>query len=181
MANSSRLLALLGLLAVAGYQNRDRLGSILGNITGQNNQPGGNDRVGFDSRDASAGGGLGGLLGSLGGLFGGATGGTAAGGGITGALGDLLGQFSSHGEGDVARSWVERGPNRELRPDQLEHALGEDTLRELAAKTGLSRQELLNRLSSVLPAAVDNLTPEGRLPTADEADRWAANARRFAA
>ena len=181
---SNRMLALLGLLAVAGYPNRDKLGQILGNITGQGSQSGSDDRVGDYDRNpgaasAKAGGdGLGGLLGNLGGLFGG---GAAAGGGIAGALNDLLGQFSSHGKGDAARSWVETGPNRDIRPTDLEEALGEDTLRELAAKTGLSRQELIDRLSNVLPAAVDKLTPEGRLPTTDEADRWAANARRFAA
>jgi uncharacterized protein YidB (DUF937 family) len=33
-------------------------------------------------------------------------------------------------------------------------------------QTGLSRDELLKRLSQVLPEAVDKMTPEGRLPTA---------------
>ena len=32
---SSRMTALLALLAVAGYQNRDKLGDIFGRITGQ--------------------------------------------------------------------------------------------------------------------------------------------------
>jgi uncharacterized protein YidB (DUF937 family) len=188
---SNRMLALLGLLAVAGFQNRDKLAQIIGNITGQNapprspNDPSGtitNTRpAGVPSANTSAsvgrGGDLGGLLGNLGGLFGG----TAAAGGIGGALNDLLEQFSSKGYGDAARSWIQTGPNSDVRPNQLEEALGEDTLRELSAKTGLSRQELVERLTSVLPSAVDTLTPEGRLPTREEADRWEANARRFAA
>ena len=156
--SSPRMLALLGLLAVAGYQNRDKLQGILGNLTGQHPDTGNandNDR-----------GGIGGLLG---GLFGGQN----AGGGISGALGDLVGRFTANGHGDAARSWIETGPNREVAPSDLEHALGEDTLAELVQKTGLSRQELVARLSSVLPAAVDKLTPEGRLPTVDEETRWA--------
>ena len=56
---------------------------------------------------------------------------------------------------------------------QLESALGEDTIEQLTNQTGLSRADLLNRLKSVLPNAVDNLTPEGRLPTDEEASRWA--------
>jgi uncharacterized protein YidB (DUF937 family) len=155
---SSRMLALLGLLAVAGYQNRDKLQGILGNLTGQN------PRLGNANDNEQ--GGLGGLLG---GLFGGSN----AGGGLSGAIGDLVGRFSDSGHGDTARSWIEAGPNREVPPRQLEEALGEDTLAELMQKTGLSRQELLSRLSTVLPAAVDKLTPEGRLPTPDEENRWA--------
>src|SRR5262245_22700892 len=34
--------------------------------------------------------------------------------------------------------------------------------------TGLSREELLSRLSKNLPEAVDKYTPEGRIPTATE-------------
>ena len=47
-----------------------------------------------------------------------------------------------------------------------------DTIDEIAAKTGLSRAELLSRLQSVLPTAVDKLTPEGRLPTDAETIQW---------
>jgi uncharacterized protein YidB (DUF937 family) len=36
----------------------------------------------------------------------------------------------------------------------------------LVKQTGLSREELLSRLSKVLPEAVDKLTPDGRLPAA---------------
>jgi uncharacterized protein YidB (DUF937 family) len=161
---SPRLLALLGLLAVAGYQNRDKLQSVLGNITGQN---GGNG-------NGNAGGGpVGGFLRNLGGLFGGGAA-SGRGGVLSGALGDLVGQFSANGHGEAARSWVETGPNREVGPSQLEEALGEDTIHELMQKTGLSRQDLLARLSSVLPQAVDTLTPQGRLPTREEESRWAA-------
>jgi len=166
---SPRLLALLGLLAVAGYQNRDKLQSVLGNITGQNGSTG--------SGNHPEGGGLGGLLGNLGGLFGGgAAAGGLAGGGLSGALGDLIGQFSANGHGETAKTWVDRGPNRPVVPGQLEQALGEDTIQELTQKTGLSRQELLSRLSAILPQAVDTLTPQGRLPTRDEETRWAATA-----
>jgi uncharacterized protein YidB (DUF937 family) len=171
---SPRLLALLGLLAVAGYQNRDKLQGMLGNLTGQGGRTGaggtGTSSAGGTGTSSAGGGGF---LENLGGLLGGG----AAGGGISGALNDLLGQFSQHGHGDTARSWVETGPNRSVDDDQLEEALGEDTIRDLTKKTGLSRQEILSRLSSVLPEAVDTLTPQGRLPTREEETRWASAAR----
>ncbi len=160
---SSRMTALLALLAVAGYQNRDKLGEILGSITGQGSpdaMPGANQRA----PASQSSGGLGGLLG---GLFGG--GGL---GGLSGGLGDLINSMSQNGHAGAADTWVQKGPNADLNPGQLEQALGSDTIDELAAKTGLSREELLSRLQSVLPTAVDKLTPQGRLPTEAESSQW---------
>jgi uncharacterized protein YidB (DUF937 family) len=111
-------------------------------------------------------GGLGGLLGSLGGMLGGAaTGGTAAGG-----LGELLDGLKQAGHGDKADSWVSGGANKPIQPDDLEDAIGADTLSKLAQQTGLSKDELLQRLSQNLPSAIDQMTPQGRMPTADEAE-----------
>ena len=36
----------------------------------------------------------------------------------------------------------------------------------------MSRDDLLQGLSQNLPELVDQLTPDGRLPTEDEAKRW---------
>ena len=159
---SSRMTALLALLAVAGYQNRDKLGEILGKITG--GQAGG----------SGAGGGLAGAAGAggLGGLLGGLLGGGAGTGALSGGLGELLENLTGSGHGDVANSWVQRGPNQELGSNDLASALGDDTIEQLTKQTGLSRDELLSRLKSVLPTAVDKLTPEGRLPTEAEASKW---------
>ena len=159
---SSRLLALLGLLAVAGYQNRDKLGEMLGKIT---SPPG---AAPGQARNDSASPSDGGVLGNLGGLLGGATGA----GGIAGALGDLLSGFTKSGEGDLAKSWVSTGANRTPNATALEAALGQETIEQLRATTGLSKQELLTRLQSVLPTAIDQLTPEGRLPTEREMASW---------
>jgi uncharacterized protein YidB (DUF937 family) len=158
---SSRMTALLALLAVAGYQNRDRLGEMLGRVTGQRSNDGKGPLQGGDSSP----GGLGGLLG---GLFRGSGGGA----GISGGLGELIDNITGKGHGDVAKSWVQTGPNQELDTKQLAEALGNDTITQLTGQTGLSRDELLSRLKSVLPTAVDKLTPEGRLPTDAETSQW---------
>jgi uncharacterized protein YidB (DUF937 family) len=113
-------------------------------------------------------GGLGDLLRSgLGGLL--ATG--AAGGILSGGLSDLLKQFQQSGHGDVASSWIGTGPNKAITPQDLAGALGADKINTLMAQTGMSRDELLQGLSHYLPQVVDELTPQGRVPTAQEAER----------
>jgi len=162
---SNRMLALLGLLAVAGYQNRDRIGEFIGKLTGPRNGESPSERL--NSEPAAGENGLGGLLGGLGGLLSGTQ------GGIAGGLGDLLDRFKTSGHEEAARSWVQTGPNNELDEADLEDALGGDTIEQLTRKTGLSKDELIARLKSVLPGAVDQMTPQGRLPTEYEASRWA--------
>jgi uncharacterized protein YidB (DUF937 family) len=148
--------ALLGLLAVAGYQNRDKIAEMLSGI-GQGT-PGGAGQ----STPGGAGpsGGIGGLLGQLSRSFTGAS----AGGILSGGLGELVERFKQNGHGETAESWVGTGPNKQVTPPQLEQAIGPEVLETLSKQTGLSREELLARLSRELPDAVDKYTPQGRLP-----------------
>ena len=151
------MIALLGLLAVAGYQNRDKISEALGGLKQDPGAaPGQNDQSGE-----------GGMLGKLGGLLTGATAGSV----LSGGLGDLIERFKQNGQGPAADSWVNTGPNQQLRSDQIEQAIGPDVLNTLSQHTGLSREEVLSRLTRDLPAAVDKFTPAGRLPTEDEAAR----------
>ena len=142
--------ALLGLLAIAGYQNRDKLAEMLKGA-GAGSQPGSGQQPG-----------PGGLLGNLGGMLGGA----GVGGLLNGGIGELLEKFNQNGQGETAKSWVDKGPNKEVSPPQLKQAIGPDVLAALEQQTGLSQEELLARLSRELPAAVDKYTPDGRLPSA---------------
>jgi uncharacterized protein YidB (DUF937 family) len=144
-SNMPSMTALLGLLAIAGYQNRDKIAEMLKGAGASGDKPGS---------------GLGGVLGNLGGE--GATGGV--GGLLGGGLGELLERFKQSGHGEVAQSWVNDGPNKEIAPPQLKQAIGADVLAALEKQTGLSQDELLARLSRELPAAVDKYTPGGRLP-----------------
>jgi uncharacterized protein YidB (DUF937 family) len=92
-------------------------------------------------------------------------GGGAAGGGIGGGLNDLLKQFQQNGQGDVANSWIGKGPNKSISPNDLATALGADRVNAVASFSGMSRSDLLSQLSQQLPNVVDQLTPDGRLPT----------------
>jgi uncharacterized protein YidB (DUF937 family) len=117
----------------------------------------------------ATGGGLDDLLkGGLGGLL---TGGSA-GSVVSGGLNDLLKQFQQNGQGDVAKSWIGPGANKAISPNDLAAALGADRINTLAGFSGMSREDLLNGLSQQLPDVVDQLTPDGRLPTKQEAGRF---------
>lgn len=145
--------ALLGLLAIAGYQNRDKIAEML-----RGGQQPGAPGQGPDQQTGVLSG-LGGLLGGLGGA-----GGADAGGLLKGGLGELVDRFRESGHGEAADSWVGPGPNKEIAPQNLEQVIGPDVLNTLTQQTGLSREEILARLSRDLPHAVDQYTPEGRLP-----------------
>jgi uncharacterized protein YidB (DUF937 family) len=137
------------------------LGDILGGLLG-----GGR---GAPGAGASGGGGLGGLLsGGLGGLLAGG----AAGSILSGGLGGLLNQFQQHGQGEIANSWVGKGPNQNISESDLAKSIGSEDIDMLSQHTGLPRDELLSGLSRELPGAIDELTPHGRVPTPDEASRW---------
>ena len=84
---------------------------------------------------------------------------------------DLVQQFRGAGKAEAVESWVARGPNQAVSPEDLSKVLTEEQVAFLTARTGLSRAELLAGLSERLPQVVDGLTPEGRVPTAEEMQR----------
>jgi uncharacterized protein YidB (DUF937 family) len=135
------------------------LGDILGGMLG------GRAGTGSPAMPGTGGGGLGDLLrGGLGGLLGGAAAGTV----LNGGLNDLLRRFQQNGFAEHADSWVNRGPNRDIDPKELEQAIGPDALQSFANETGKPYMQVLSELSQGLPATVDQLTPEGRVPTDTE-------------
>ncbi|MBR0875097.1 DUF937 domain-containing protein [Bradyrhizobium tropiciagri] len=145
--------ALLGMVALAGYQNRDKLMEMFNNATSSLSKP--------------EGGGKAPAQGDLSGMFGGLLGAGGVGGLLGGGLNELLEQFTKNGQGEAAESWVGPGPNKEIAPPQLKQAIGRDVLAALEQQTGLTQDELLARLSRELPTAVDKYTPDGRLPSRD--------------
>jgi uncharacterized protein YidB (DUF937 family) len=86
-------------------------------------------------------------------------------GSILGGLTDLIGKLSAGGVAPQVNSWVAHGPNEPVQPGQLGSALGQNVLAELSQRTGMSQQELLNQLSTVLPQIINHMTPNGRMPT----------------
>jgi uncharacterized protein YidB (DUF937 family) len=89
--------------------------------------------------------------------------GTATGENPAGGLGGLVDAFKKAGLGEKADSWVSTGENQPVTEPEVEKGVGADVLDDLASQTGLSREELLKRLATVLPGMVDKMTPSGRL------------------
>ena len=96
-------------------------------------------------------------------------GGFLEGGGLLGGLSGLVNKLSNAGAGAQVNSWVGAGPNQPIDPAHLGQALGPDVVNQLSARTGLTQQQIMDGLAQVLPQLVHNLTPNGRLPNAQEA------------
>lgn len=114
-------------------------------------------------------GGLAGILGSA--QSADSSGGPLSGGALGGGLKDLLDRFRQSGQEDKAQSWVSKESNKPIAPQELEQTLGEERIQWLMEQTGLPRDELLSGLSNELPDAIDELTPDGRVPTDEELSR----------
>jgi len=166
---SGSLKALLAVLAIAGYQNRDKIPEILKGVT-ERPQPshgGATQASGANASTSASSGGLDDILdklrsGGLGSLLGSGSLGSI----LNGGLSDLIDQFRQAGQEKKADSWVKPGANEPIDDSELASALGPDVLRDIAARTGLSEEEVLKRLSKNLPDAVDGLTPDGTVPPA---------------
>ena len=119
----------------------------------------------MDSPTQGSGGGAG-AGGSVPGTLSGALAGRSVGDLLSNGQRDLIDRFKQAGHGDAARSWVGHGPNKQIGTSDLEKAIGPEVLATLSEQTGLSRGEIVTRLSKNLPNAVDKYTPDGRIPTA---------------
>src|SRR6266705_3398132 len=81
-----------------------------------------------------------------------------------GGLQGVVSEFERNGLGATVQSWVGTGPNQAISPDDVHRTLGPDLLQQLSEKSGLSVQDLTQKLSQVLPHAIDTITPNGALP-----------------
>ena len=81
-----------------------------------------------------------------------------------GGIDGIMKKLQDSGLGDQVSSWIGKGENAAVSPDQIKNALGSDDLGQLAAKTGLDVDELSGRISEKLPTAIDKMTPDGMVP-----------------
>lgn len=82
-----------------------------------------------------------------------------------GGLAGLAKTFQEKGLAPIVQSWISTGENQPIAPEQVGQAVGPDLIAELAAKAGVTPEELKKKLAEILPNAVDKLTPEGKLPS----------------
>ena len=81
-----------------------------------------------------------------------------------GGIQGIANEFKEKGFGPTVQSWIGNGPNQPISGDQINKALGSDTVRQFAAKLGIPPEEMASKLSQILPQAVDKMTPDGKLP-----------------
>jgi len=155
---SKTTMALLAFLAYKAYK---------GMTTSQTAPAGAPSRYPQDGRDQREPGGFAGVLRTI---FGG---GSVPGPVLRRGVDNTVRDLEERGHGDIARSWLARGANRPISPEQLGSALGESGIRDLMQQTGMEREELLEMLAKHLPRVIDHLTPDGRVPTDQEAARMA--------
>jgi uncharacterized protein YidB (DUF937 family) len=81
-----------------------------------------------------------------------------------GGIQGIVAQLEQQGLGGAVRSWVGTGANQAITADQVHQAFGADTVKQLAARAGMTPEDLAAKLSTILPQAIDKLTPGGVVP-----------------
>lgn len=88
--------------------------------------------------------------------------------GARGGFAGFLNRFRKVGLGDTAQSWVNSGANTPLSYEQLESALGEETLKSIANRVGVEYKKTVSASAFMIPHIVDQLSPEGVVPQDDD-------------
>jgi len=86
------------------------------------------------------------------------------GSGKQGGLNAIVAKLQQAGFGDQVKSWIGNGQNLPITAEQLQQVLGSDTVKQLAARFNIPVDQLAKVLAQQLPAAVDQASPEGKLP-----------------
>jgi uncharacterized protein YidB (DUF937 family) len=81
-----------------------------------------------------------------------------------GGLGGVLGSLRDAGLGGAADSWVGQGQNQPISANDLEAALGRDTMRQFSERAGVQERDAPGVLADLLPELVNQLTPRGDVP-----------------
>ena len=80
-----------------------------------------------------------------------------------GGLGGLLDKLKASGLGDAVSSWVAKGDNQPVPANELESAVGADTISQIIAKLGVTKEQASSLLAQYLPMVIDRLTPHGKV------------------
>src|SRR5260370_20701089 len=87
--------------------------------------------------------------------------------GSSGGLQGLIWKLSRSGLGQQVQSWVSTGENQPISGSQVRRAIDSRQLSAMADQAGLTPEETSDQLAKVLPAVVNQATPQGQLPDND--------------
>jgi uncharacterized protein YidB (DUF937 family) len=105
-----------------------------------------------------------GVLGQLGAAVLPAVLGEVMGTGSQGGLNAIVAKLQQAGLGDQVKSWIGTGANLPITADQVRQVLGNDAVRQLAAKYNIPVDQISEVLAHQIPVAVDHASPDGKLP-----------------
>jgi uncharacterized protein YidB (DUF937 family) len=83
-----------------------------------------------------------------------------------GGVQGVVTRLEKMGLGVTARSWVGPGANEPISAQQVKQAFGVETITRLSIQARVSPELYAQRISLVLPQAIDRLTPAGIVKTA---------------
>lgn len=81
-----------------------------------------------------------------------------------GSLSAIVAKLEQGGFGEQVKSWISDGKNLPISAQQLQQVLGSDVVRQLAAKYNIPVDQITQILAEQLPKAVDQASPDGKLP-----------------
>jgi uncharacterized protein YidB (DUF937 family) len=81
----------------------------------------------------------------------------------SGGLSALVQAFKQKDLGDVISSWISTEKNLPITAEQLRQGIGEDKIREISEKAGISTEAALSQLTELLPSIIDKLTPNRKI------------------
>lgn len=81
-----------------------------------------------------------------------------------GGFGGFLEKFNQAGLGDTVASWIGSGSNTPVSNEQLESAIGADTIENIATQAGTDYDTAASATAYMTPRVVDALTPDGVVP-----------------
>jgi uncharacterized protein YidB (DUF937 family) len=88
--------------------------------------------------------------------------------GSASGLASVVEGFTQKGLGQQASSWVGTGENQPVSADQVKSALGDQQVTKVAEQAGVSKGEAASGLAGMLPQLINQLTPDGKIPAADQ-------------
>jgi uncharacterized protein YidB (DUF937 family) len=128
-------------------------------------------------------GGSGGLGGVLGGLTGDKQGSRGGGVGAMGALlpilagflasgglSKIMGGLKANGLSAQADSWVGTDANQPVSGRDVEQAMGQEQIQQIAQQLGVSESEAADAVAQALPEVVDKVSPNGEMPAEQDLD-----------
>ena len=79
-------------------------------------------------------------------------------------LKSLISKFEENGMQNQADTWKSSLPNEKISSEQVEKALGRDTIEKITQEAGVPIEEVEHELAIVLPTVIDRFTPNGEIP-----------------